>query len=202
MAEARRTNTVTAAADERSTALLEAHARHATPAKRARGEVIRVWPGTTKPAARALGKANSQARKEPLRYLFWGEQARCVLVCVSLVMPCHIHAHTRARTQREKEETGSPAPGNFLCLPLPPHATQHGEYVCGTSSQSLHSTQHHPPHTTHHTPPAPLYLAHPSLFFSHVRQQVQRKRGSKQRMQPSWEEVEKRRRGGGTQLRR
>lgn len=59
-------------------------------------------------------------------------------------------------------------------------------YVCGTTSQSLHSSRHpHHPHMS--TTPSALVPDSPPRFgSSHVRQQHLPNRGSKQKTQPSW----------------
>lgn len=118
----------------------------------------------------------------------------CVGVCVSGHAMPHTCTHTRTHAERKRRNRVART-GEFP-LPSSPAACDTTRRIRVRHKQPV-TPLHSAPPTTHHTPPAPLYLAHPSLFFSHVRQQVQRKRGSKQRMQPSWEKVEKRRRGGG-----
>lgn len=129
-----------------STALLEAHAGHATPTKRARGQADRWWAGWDH---EALRRAQRPVRKRSLRYLFGPEG------CVRLlwVMPCHTQVETG--TDRRTTSSFSPPPGNFPCTFVSPAAcdtTQHERIHTCAARPASHSTRLTTTHTQQDTP--------------------------------------------------
>lgn len=166
-----------------STALLEAHAGHATPTKRARGQADRWWAGWDHEALRrgAPGKPNAQSEKEAYDTCL-GQRGVCVF-------SGSCHATRRWKQGQTDAHCKQPlaATGEFpLHLRLPcrmrHNATRKNTYVCGTTSESLHSTHHHSHPTRHtktclthpHPPISPFFPRAPTNSSSSTSEEVSR----------------------------
>lgn len=182
-----------------STALLEAHAGHATPTKRARGQAIRVgWDHEA--LRRGFQESPTPSPKKKPTIPVWARGGVC-LPSGQAMPQTQVETGTDRRTQ---QASPSPPPGNFPCTFVSPAAcdtTQHEEYtyVCGTTSESLHSTHHHTHPTTH----TKTCLTHPptSRFFF-PRAPTNSSSGTSEEVSRECSPVGKRRRGqgGGVQL--
>ena len=150
------------------TALLEAHASHATPTKGARGQADQWWAGwqLRSLAARAPGNGPTPSPKKKHTIPVWARG-----VCVFSVS-CHATRRWKQGQTDAQQASPSPPPGNFPCTfvsPLP-HRMRHNsntkEYIRVRHDQRVTPLDSTPPIHTHPTRHTKTCLTHPPTPIS------------------------------------